>query len=79
VLLSLPLLVAWQFWVGLKTNSLAARFKALRDGFARAAPRLRERRAIQAERRLSAWQVARLLVWRPRQVTAHAIVPLPRR
>jgi GT2 family glycosyltransferase len=79
VLLSVPLLVAWQFWVGLRTNSLAARVKALRDGFARVAPLLRERRAIQAERRLSAWQVARLLVWRPHEVTAHAIVPLPQR
>lgn len=76
VFLSMPLLVVWQFWVGLRTNSLAARISALRDGLSRVAPLLRERRVIQSERRLSLWQVASLLVWRPRHVTTHAIVPL---
>jgi GT2 family glycosyltransferase len=78
LLLALPLLVLSQVWIGFRTGSLAVRFRALRDGFASIAVLLRQRPSIQASRRLSAFEAARLLVWSPRLVNRLAIVPLRR-
>jgi GT2 family glycosyltransferase len=78
LLLALPLLVASQIWIGARTGSLSVRLKAVRDGLTFLPALLRQRGAIQAERRLSSWAVTRLLVWNPRRVNRLEIVALPR-
>jgi GT2 family glycosyltransferase len=49
---------------------------AVLEGLARLPALLRERRAIQAGRRLRIRELARLLVWNPRTVKRMAIIPL---
>ena len=78
LMLALPLLVLSQVWLGLRVGLMGLRMRALYDGLVRLRALLRQRRAIQADRRLSAWAVGRLLVWNPRLVNQRAIVPLAR-
>jgi N-acetylglucosaminyl-diphospho-decaprenol L-rhamnosyltransferase len=78
LLLALPLLVLSQFWIGLRTGTLSLRLGAVRDGLAFFPALLRQRRSVQADRRLSTWDVARMLVWNPRRVNRLDVVPLPR-
>jgi GT2 family glycosyltransferase len=78
VLLALPLLVASQLWIGLRTRTLAQRLKPVLDGLARIPALLGQRRAIQGGRRVAAADVARLMVWNPRRVNQLAVTPLPR-
>jgi GT2 family glycosyltransferase len=79
VFLILPLLVASQVWIGHVNNSLAVRMEAVRDGLRRFPELLRQRRSIQATRRISMWEFCRLVAWDPRVVNERPIVPLPRR
>ena len=78
VLLALPLLVLSQVWIGLQTGHLKLRMEAVRDGLTFLPSLLGERRAIQAKRRISAREVARLVAWDPGTVNRLEIVPLPR-
>jgi GT2 family glycosyltransferase len=76
---ALPLMVASQFWIGLRTGSFRVRMEAVRDGL-RFLPRLiRERRKIQAQRRIALREMAGLLVWKPGVINRLEIAPLPRR
>ncbi|MBV9746795.1 MAG: glycosyltransferase family 2 protein [Acidobacteriia bacterium] len=75
----LPLLFASQVWVGLKVGQLRVRVGAVLAGLPFFPELLRERRAIQATRRISVWEFARLIVWNPRTVNLLAIVQLTRR
>jgi N-acetylglucosaminyl-diphospho-decaprenol L-rhamnosyltransferase len=79
VCLALPLLVLSQVWVGVRVGELSLRMEAIRDGLTFLPELLRQRRPIQKERRVSAWEIARLIVWDPRKVTRLAIVPLSHR
>jgi len=76
--ISLPLAILSQLWLGLRAGDLPVRVRGLRDGFAALPVLLRQRRAIQADRRLSVLELSRLLVWNPRAAGGMAIVPLPR-
>jgi len=76
-----PLLLsalAWQLRNVLRAGPRALRLQALRDGLAPLPALLRQRRAIQAGRRISVSALARLLVWNPGLVGRLAIVPLRR-
>ncbi|HLI85710.1 MAG TPA: glycosyltransferase family 2 protein [Bryobacteraceae bacterium] len=79
VWLALPLLVFSQIWVGVRMGELPLRMEAIRDGLTFLPELVRQRRAIQKQRRVSAWEIAHLIVWDPRTVTRLEIVPLPRR
>ena len=74
-----PLLVVSQIWIGLRIGDLQLRMEAVGDGFRSLPNLLRQRRGIQKQRRISAWELARLIVWNPRTVNRLAIVPLARR
>ena len=78
VLLTLPLLVGAQIWIGLRTGALHERLKPVRDGLACLPALLRQRRAVQAGRSVGAAAVARLLVWNPRHVNRLSVIPLAR-
>jgi len=78
VLLVLPLLILSQVWIGLRTGRLALRMEAVRDGLAGFPELLRQRKGIQAGRRISIGELCRLLVWDPRPINRLAIVPLAR-
>jgi GT2 family glycosyltransferase len=75
----LPLFVLSQIWIGAHTGRLAERLRAVWHGLCAMPRLLRERKAIQAERRISIGELCRLLVWSPRPVHRLAIVPLARR
>jgi N-acetylglucosaminyl-diphospho-decaprenol L-rhamnosyltransferase len=72
----LPLLLLSQVWAGLRRGGVGVRMKALRDGLRQFPELLRQRRAIQALRRISLAEVCRLLVWDPRRARMAAIVRL---
>jgi GT2 family glycosyltransferase len=75
----LPLLVLSQVWIGIRTGRLGVRMEAVRDGLGVIPELLRQRRTVQARRRISIGEVCRLLVWNPLLVSRLAIVPLARR
>jgi GT2 family glycosyltransferase len=79
VFVVLPLFVLSQIWIGARTGRLAERMHAVWHGLRAMPGLLRERKAIQAERRISLGEFCRLLVWSPRPVNRLAIVPLARR
>jgi N-acetylglucosaminyl-diphospho-decaprenol L-rhamnosyltransferase len=79
ICLALPLLVFSQVWVGLRMRELSLRMEAIRDGLTFLPELFRQRRPIQKQRRVSAWEIARLIVWNPQTVYRLAIVPLRRR
>lgn len=79
VLLMLPLMIVSQVWIGFVTGSLSVRMEAVRDGLRRFPELLRERRTIQASRRISIWEFCRLVVWSPSVVNRRPIVSLVRR
>lgn len=73
---SLPLYLLAQLWLGLRSTSLALRLRALAEAATGLPGLWRQRRHIQAQRRLSLWQVARLLTWNPVALSRRRIVPL---
>jgi GT2 family glycosyltransferase len=79
MLMMLALMATSQVWIGLVAGNLQVRMKAVRDGLHRLPELLRERRKIQAKRRISVWEFCRLVVWSPRVVNERPIVSLARR
>ncbi len=74
--ISLPLYLLAQFWLGLRSRSLPLRLRALAEAAAGLPNLWGQRRNIQARRRLSPWQTARLLTWNPMALSRRRIVPL---
>jgi hypothetical protein len=66
VSLALPLLSLAQVWVGFRVGELSLRMEAIRDGLEFLPDLVRQRRPIQKRRRVSVWEIARLIVWNPR-------------
>lgn len=76
--LSLPLYLASQVWLMLRTRGWRARLAGLSAGLTNSFKLRDERREISRSRRLSLIAVARLLVWNPRNVSRRLIFPLKR-
>lgn len=76
LVLSLPLHVLAQLWLGVRTGTLRLRLTALAEAAAMLPALWRQRRGIQQSRRLSVWQVARLLSWNPVAISWREIVAL---
>lgn len=73
---SLPLYLLAQVWLGIRGASLRLRLAALAEAAIRLPGLWHQRRRIQAQRRLSPWQTARLLTWNPLAVSRRRIIPL---
>ena len=74
---ALPLFLLAQIWLGGRTGTLGLRLAALAEAVTMLPGLWRQRRSIQARRRLSAWEVAGLLSWNPVALSRRRIVALP--
>jgi N-acetylglucosaminyl-diphospho-decaprenol L-rhamnosyltransferase len=76
LVLAMPLYFAAQLWLMWRTGHWTARLDGLRDGLRALPAQWPERRRLNASRHLSSRRLSRMLVWNPRTLSRHCIVPL---